>query len=160
MIMLVLHHICPNTSTCKRFVVFLIIVNLCVHNRGGSETTSFENTVNNIFDTNDFFLQMFFSDLIFLILGAGWFIRACSVSTIEEIASVFYLISLDSADVLAIKVYFKNRTVSETNYEKGPGKKARQRHRERPTLFFNNRYMHYARISSGTILECFVQMLL
>lgn len=63
-------------------------------------------------------------------------IRACSVSVTDEIASVFYFVSLDSADVLAIKVYFKNRTVAETDSKRLPEKQAHQRHRVKLTCIF------------------------
>lgn len=43
-----------------------------------------------------------------------------SMLAIMEITSVFYLVSLDSADVLAIKVYFQNHAVSEIFYETRP----------------------------------------
>lgn len=66
------------------------------------------------------------------------------MSTTEDIASVFYLRSLDSADVLAVKVHFKKCTVSETDYKKLPEKKSITRSR---LVFINNRYLLYTRIS-------------
>lgn len=69
-------------------------------------TTSNKDTVNNVHDMSCFPLQVLFGDLTFLILGAAWLIRACRRSVIKEITSVFYLVSLDSDDVLAIKSLF------------------------------------------------------
>lgn len=56
------------------------------------------------------------------------------MSAIEEIASVLYLFLLDSADILALKVHFYNRTVLEADYEKGELAERQGKDMERTSL--------------------------